>query len=375
MKIIEISELDHIIQILKDQGYKVVGPTIQNGAIVYSEISNSNDLSKGFTDNQKPGYYRLEKSNEYKFFDYVVGPQSWKKFLYPSVQKIFSATFDSKKIEIKNESPEPVKYAFLGVRSCEINAIKIQDKVFLGGEYQNNFYKNLRKNAFIIGVNCSKAADNCFCTSMNSGPEIKNGYDLLLTEIYENGKHYFIIEAGSEEGNAIISELNTSDANQNDIEAKNRVIESTISQIKKHLDTQNLKEVLLKNLESPVWDEVAKRCLACGNCTIVCPTCFCMTVEDYTDLKKTKSEKIQKWDSCFTLEYSYIHGGSVRVSVASRYRQWLTHKLASWYEQFGTSGCVGCGRCITWCPVGIDITVEATNIKKISNYQFTPMEK
>jgi len=375
MKIIDIHEFDNLISKLKEKGYITVGPTIQNGAIIYSEINSSSDLPIGFTDTQKPGFYRLEKSDNNAFFNYVVGPQSWKKFLYPSIQKLFTAYYKNNKLEIEKPEPPATKYAFIGVRSCEINSIEIQDRVFFGGEYQNSNYKTLRKNSLIVAVNCSKAEENCFCTSMGTGPEVKSGYDILLTEIINEKEHYFLIETGSERGEEIVNDLNTREASESELSKKNQVIQKTISQIQKHLDTENLKDILLKNLESPLWDEVAKRCLACGNCTMVCPTCFCMTIEDYTDLMKTKAERIQKWDSCFTLEYSYIHGGSIRVSIGSRYRQWLTHKLASWHEQFGTSGCVGCGRCITWCPVGIDITEEATKIKKVSQYQTTSMEE
>ncbi len=375
MKIIDIHEFDNLIKKLKEKGYKTIGQTIQNGAIIYSEINSSEDFPIGFTDVQKPGFYRLEQTDNGAYFNFVVGPQSWKKFLYPSIQKLFTIYNQNNKLEIEREEVPQIKYAFIGMRSCEINSIEIQDRVFFGGEYQNNRYKDLRKNALIVAVNCSKAEANCFCTSMGTGPEVKSGYDILLTEILNSSEHFFIIEAGSEKGEEIIEELNTKEASEADLSAKKKVIQNTISQIQKFLDTENLKDILLKNLESPLWDEVAKRCLACGNCTMVCPTCFCMTVEDYTDLQKTKAERIQKWDSCFTLEYSYIHGGSIRVSIGSRYRQWLTHKLASWHEQFGTSGCVGCGRCITWCPVGIDITEEASRIKKASQYQNISMEE
>lgn len=375
MKIIDIQELDNLIKKLKEKGYKTIGPVIQNGAIIYSEINSSDDFPIGFTDIQKPGFYRLEKTGNGAYFNFVVGPQSWKKFLYPSIQKLFTAYYKNNKLEIEREEFPQTKYAFIGVRSCEINSIEIQDRVFFGDKYQNNRYKDLRKNALVIAVNCSKAEANCFCTSMGTGPEVKSGYDILLTEILNDKEHYFTIETGSERGEEILNELNTREASETDLNKKKQVIQRTISQIQKFLDTENLKDILLKNLESPLWDEVAKRCLACGNCTMVCPTCFCMTVEDYTDLQRTKAERIQKWDSCFTLEYSYIHGGSVRVSIGSRYRQWLTHKLASWHEQFGTSGCVGCGRCITWCPVGIDITEEAIKIKKASHYQTISMEE
>ena len=132
----------------------------------------------------------------------------------------------------------------------------------------------------------------------------------------------------------------------------------------RELDTTDIRELLYRNYEHPRWDEVAERCLACGNCTMVCPTCFCTTVEDVTDLAGEHVERHQRWDSCFTIDYSHIHGGAVRGSTRSRYRQWMTHKLATWIDQFGSSGCVGCGRCITWCPVGIDITEEARAIRE-----------
>ena len=134
--------------------------------------------------------------------------------------------------------------------------------------------------------------------------------------------------------------------------------------IKRRMNTSVIRELLYNNLENPHWDEVATRCLNCANCTMVCPTCFCTTVQDVTDLTGKHAERWRKWDSCFSTEFSYIHGGSIRTSAKSRYRQWLVHKLASWHDQFGTSGCVGCGRCITWCPVGIDITEEANAFRE-----------
>jgi len=130
------------------------------------------------------------------------------------------------------------------------------------------------------------------------------------------------------------------------------------------IDTTDVKSLLYRNSENSRWLETAKRCLTCANCTMVCPTCFCTTIEDVTDLTGKEAERRRKWDSCFTLDFSYIHGGNIRSSAASRYRQWLTHKFAYWQDQFGTYGCVGCGRCITWCPVGLDITEEINSINE-----------
>jgi ferredoxin len=129
------------------------------------------------------------------------------------------------------------------------------------------------------------------------------------------------------------------------------------------LDTEGIRDLLFSNLEHPRWDEVASRCLSCTNCTLVCPTCFCSSVTEVADLSGDRVDRERQWASCFTLDHARIHGGSVRSTTASRYRQWLTHKLAGWIDQFGSSGCTGCGRCITWCPVGIDLTEEVAAIR------------
>ncbi len=129
------------------------------------------------------------------------------------------------------------------------------------------------------------------------------------------------------------------------------------------MDTENLRDLLLSNLEHPRWDDVAQRCLSCTNCTMVCPTCFCASVSEVSDLTGDQVQRVRQWESCFNIDFSYTAGGTVRGDTRSRYRQWLTHKLASWHDQFETSGCVGCGRCITWCPVGIDLTEEVAAIR------------
>jgi ferredoxin len=197
---------------------------------------------------------------------------------------------------------------------------------------------------------------------MGTGPTADSGYDLAITEVLDDG-HYFVAAAGSDEGAAILAELESAPARDGEQDAAARAHARAAAQMGREMDTTGIHDLLLSNLEHPRWDEVAERCLTCGNCTMVCPTCFCTTVEDVTDLAGETVERTQRWDSCFTIDYSHMHGGSVRNSARSRYRQWMTHKLATWFDQFGTSGCVGCGRCITWCPVGIDITEEVAAIR------------
>jgi len=198
---------------------------------------------------------------------------------------------------------------------------------------------------------------------MDAGPKVEAGFDLALTELIEQGRHLFVIEVGSAAGADVVRDLRPRHATEEEIAAAERVVARTGDQMGRSLETTGLKELLQANQSHPRWDEVAERCLTCGNCTNVCPTCFCTTIDDTTDLSGTTAERVRRWDSCFTLDFSYINGGNVRNSARSRYRQWMTHKLAHWIDQFGTSGCVGCGRCITWCPVGIDITEEAAAIR------------
>jgi ferredoxin len=362
-QILDRSKLDLLFGALTDRGYRVVGPTVRDGAIVYDDVASSADLPVGWKDEQSGGTYRLVKRNDHALFGFAVGPHSWKRFLHPPVVRLWQANRKSGGFDVVAEKGEPQKTAFIGVRACELNAIQIQDKVFMGGPHVDSAYQARRESAFLVALNCGQAGGTCFCVSMNTGPKARDGYDLALTEVLEDGRHYFVVETGSEAGREVASALPLLPAEPAETVAAERVVAHTASQMGRSLDTTDIKALLYRNYENPRWDQVAARCLTCANCTMVCPTCFCTTVEDVTDLSGEHAERQQKWDSCFTMDFSYIHGGSIRPSARSRYRQWMTHKLATWIDQFGTSGCVGCGRCITWCPVGIDITEEARAIR------------
>ena len=362
--IIERKALDGLFTVLRDQGYTVIGPTLQDGAIVYDELTSTEDLPEGWTDEQDGGVYRVKKRSDKALFGYVVGPYSWKRFLDPPEKRLWRAERDGMDFNIVPEKETPPRYAFLGVRSCEIHAMAIQDKVFLEGEYRNTAYEKRREAALIIGVQCVEAGGTCFCVSMNTGPKAESGFDLALTEVIDEGQHYFVVETGTERGAKVIDELAVRPARETEMEAAENGIAHAAETMGRKLDTQGIHDLLINNPEHSRWDEVATRCLSCANCTMVCPTCFCSTVEDVTDITGEHAERWQKQDSCFTMEFSHLHGVSVRASTKSRYRQWLTHKLATWIDQFDESGCTGCGRCITWCPVAIDLTEEVDAIRK-----------
>jgi ferredoxin len=296
----------------------------------------------------------------------VNGPQSWKQFLFPPSRKLVSWQRQGKQFLTPTEDNglRNIKYAFIGVRPCELHAILIQDKIFTMGPYTDPYYKSLRDRLFIVAVNCTKTGGTCFCASTQTGPRAMYGFDLALTEVTEGRKHFFVVETGSDKGEKVIGKISRRKTTPAEQSSAERLIDNAKAHMGRELKTSGIKDAFLNAYEHPRWDNVASRCLNCTNCTMVCPTCFCSTVEDLTDLTGSVAERCRKWDSCFTMDFSYIHGGSVRPSAKARYRQWITHKLATWIDQFGTMGCVGCGRCITWCPVGIDITEEAKAIQE-----------
>ncbi len=360
---IEKQGLQSLIDILAKRGYRVVGPTLRDQAIVYDDIARVDELPAGWTDEQDGGTYRLQRRDDGALFGYTVGPHSWKRFLHPPIQQLWKAARSADAATVEATPAEPERFALFGVRACELHAIAIQDKVFLHGPYVDSHYKARRDNAFIVAVNCGKAGGTCFCVSMNTGPRVSNGYDLALTELVEGGKHRFVVEAGSDKGRDVLAGLPKQPASSGDLDAAKKVTEKTAASMGRSMKADDVRELLARNLEHKRWDEVAERCLSCANCTMVCPTCFCVSVEEASDLAGVESSRSRRWDSCFTMDYSYVHGGSVRSTTRARYRQWMTHKLSTWWDQFGTSGCVGCGRCITWCPVGIDITEEVAAIR------------
>ena len=360
VRVLHRHDFQHLLDALASRGYRIVGPTVRDGAIVYDEIHAASDLPEGWTDRQDGGTYRLERRNDAALFGYTVGPHSWKKFLFPPRTRLWQADRQPQGFMLRPEPLDAAPYAFLGVRSCELHAIAIQDKVFMDTD---PLYRAHRERAFLVAVNCGQAGGTCFCVSMKTGPRAESGFDLALTEILEDGRHAFTVEAGSERGRDVLQMLPTEEAGAVDLEASARCTERAVQQMGRSMDVKGVPELLARNLEHPRWDDVASRCLACANCTMACPTCFCSTVEDTTDLTGDHAERWRSWDSCFTMDFSHVHGGSVRTSTKARYRQWLTHKLSTWHDQFGTSGCVGCGRCITWCPVAIDLTQEVAAIR------------
>lgn len=360
--ILECADLQRLLDALRAHGYVTIGPQIEQGVIVYGELNTVDALPVGWTDVQAGGSYRLARRADAAYFGYTVGAQSWKRFFSPPLRMLWRAHKTADGFEFVDDASPPPRYAFIGVRACELHALQRLDAIYAGGAVIDDDYQARRNAAFIVAVNCGKAGATCFCASLDTGPEVGPGYDLALTELLE-GEHRFVVAVGSQRGAQVLAEVPHRTATEGEIELAETVVAQAASQMGRTLETVGLQELLYRSSEHPHWDVVAERCLTCGNCTLVCPTCFCFTIEDTTDLTGQIAERWRRTDSCFSTAFSFISSGSIRTSAKARYRQWLTHKLAGWQEQFGSIGCVGCGRCITWCPVGIDLTAEVAALR------------
>lgn len=350
-----IDDLGLLIGELRSRGYRVFGPTVSDNAIVLAEIEGAHELPVGWGVDVAPGTYRLRARTDRAAFGHSAGPQSWKQFLHPARQRVWSSDGDTE--------PAEAPYAFLGVRGCDLAAIGVLDRVLAGAAHPDASYTARRDGAFIIGVNCTEPGGLCFCSSMGTGPACGPGYDIVLTERVlteraESDTVTYLAEAGSPAGADVLSALPHRAAEPAERRAAVAAVVDAASAMGRAMPQGDLRQLLIDSRQSPHWDEVASRCLTCGNCTMVCPTCFCTSTSEVTDLTGEHAERWMEWASCFELDFTFVHEGPVRKSGPSRYRHWLTHKLSSWHDQFGSSGCVGCGRCIAWCPTGIDITEE-----------------
>jgi sulfhydrogenase subunit beta (sulfur reductase) len=357
--------LDILISTLLKEGYSVIGPMVNDGAVTLRPIKSAADLPKGIKDDQTGGNYRLVAGEPDLNFEYVVGPQGPKRYLFPSNLELFEFHVEKDRFDLDAGPPQVPKLAFLGIRPCELAAIKVQDIVFGIGDpgvfrcESEPWYTQSRQESLMIAVNCTRPGGTCFCASWGTGPKAADGFDIALTELHEG----FVIEVGTKRGEALAEKLPLREPSGAELELADLKLQRASEHMGRQLDTEGLKSLLDQGIEFPEWNDVAKRCLSCGNCTMVCPTCFCCTVNDSTDLSGTKITRTRQWESCYTHQFTYTPAGPERNTIRGRYRHWMRHKLCTWWDQFNTSGCVGCGRCITWCPVGIDITEESKRIR------------
>ncbi len=362
------ANLQILIDRLQADGRVVIAPTVADDTIVYDEVDSVDQLPGGWRDDQSPGRYRLVPRDDGRLFHYTVGPISWKRWTFPPRVPVARARREGTAVSFEPDRPSPPRVAFLGVRACELAALEIQDRVFLGGPYVDDDYQARRDAALVIAVECSTSSSTCFCASMGTGPEVRHGHDLVLVELADG----FLVRAGSESGSELLARLPLRVASAEELTAARDQITGVSAAIGNPVHTAGLHDRLRAAVDSPRWERIAERCLTCTSCTMVCPTCFCSSVVQRSDLDGSVSTSERIWDSCFALGFGKVAGGNFRSRPRDRYRQWLTHKFATWLDQFDTFGCVGCGRCITWCPVGIDVREELMAVAPPLDLGFQP---
>lgn len=347
--------LQSLLEVLAGEGYQCVGPRVQDGTIVFGPLTSIAELPLGYRDRQAPGEYRLEHGNPQRMFAWANGPQALKPLVFAPREPIWRTHRGADgALEFVPVEPQARPTAVIGVRACDLAALELTDRHFQHESAPDRYYAPRRAGLFLVAVNCSHPAATCFCASTGDGPGVSSGHDLVLSELDEG----FVVEAGSDTGHRALEKLPTTAASEAQCRRAAAATAEAAKMQSRGVPSRNMRDVLFANLENPHWEEVAQRCLACGNCTSVCPTCFCHAHREQPAIDGVHSAQTREWDSCFAQGHSYIHGLTVRSHTRERYRKWLVHKFGGWHDQYGRSGCTGCGRCITWCPVGIDVTAE-----------------
>jgi len=362
VKYLHREQLVDFFDALESFGYKVIAPQLRDDAIVYDELTNISQLPSGVEGRQLPGRYQLYDNGSSRCFSWVNGPSALKPYLFKPQQPLWDVEMTAEETDngliFKSREPDSTALAVFGIRPCDFSAMDLYDRHFMKREYPDPFYRAVRGNLLTVVVNCAVCAETCFCASTGDGPTLVDSADMIMDELDEG----YVVAVGTAIGTRLLNVLSLSDASDIQLSAAAKQREKAAASQKRYLINENMYANLFSQLDSPYWQKIAERCLSCGNCTAVCPTCFCHREIDTPDVEGTTSEHIREWSSCFNADHSVIHGHAVRGSNDLRYRQWMLHKLGSWLHQYGRSGCVGCGRCITWCPAGIDFPAEANAI-------------
>ena len=350
--------LNGLILNLQRQGFTVVGPSLAEGVVRLKELKGAGDLASGVVDIQGPGSYVLGGESA-SVFASVNGPDSPKMYLHPGEVELSRLVDKGSGVEPVSVFRSDKKYAFFGIRPCDLRGVEVMDRTMLMPGFEDPIYSALRHDSIFIVANCTRAGENCFCASMGTGPAAESGYDVALTELPQK-----LLYDIPERSMGLFQGIELRLATEEELHEGEEMVRRTRERMGRTISAKDPARRMYAALDSRVWEKAAERCLACANCTMVCPTCFCNTIVDRTDLRDASVSRVRVWDSCLSKDFVYSAGGNPRQDRISRYRQFVMHKFAYWPDEFGTYGCVGCGRCITWCPVGIDITDTVNGVLK-----------
>ncbi len=285
-------------------------------------------------------------------FDLVNTTMPPKDMLFPQTQKMYRYGFDTEGnayIDIIHDSDEVVIF---GMRSCDARSIECMDDVFLSMGYDDEFYKQRREKLATVAIGCASVAETCFCDSMGLDPNAAPGADVQLSPGVD-GQSYVVV-AQSEKGQALVASWQPY--------LEDSTAETTQVSCALKVNGDGLKDKLEQMFDHPIWEQLSKKCLTCGTCTYVCPTCHCFDISQENKMKD--GERFRCWDSCMFSAYSEMAGNhNPRPTKMPRVRQRFMHKLCFFEDRYGKTLCVGCGRCVEKCPVALDITMLIDDIQ------------
>ncbi len=319
--VLKKKDLPKFVKLL-NKNFEVIAPVKKNGSLIFDKVSSADEIVKNYINTDYPP----------------------KNFFLPDGETIFEYK-KSNNIKIKHPG-KPKKKVIYGIRPCDVNALLKLDKI-LGGEF---YYRIKRENTKIIAINCTKAGENCFCTSLGDD-QLKEGFDLLLTDV---GKEFYI-KIGSEWGKKLMK--------HKIFKRTENSFKKTFFECKRFFLAKDLDKKIERNFNTKIWEKHFKKCFSCTACSVVCPMCYCF---DLVQVPKSENEgKVKKfWSSCLSKEFSRVAGDFIfRDKRVNRVRQFLSHKFLYGKKHYDEFLCVGCGRCISHCPVGIDYEKFLEEIK------------
>ncbi len=323
---------------LRDQ-FTLIGPVTDDGQTEFRRIDSVRQLDMAYQSTMlSPG----------------------KVYLYKPREELFRFSLDGD-LEIREPRADDERRVIIGLHSCDTKAVLYLDKTFLGA-FHDPRYEARRNNTVIIELNCETAGKNCFCSSMGTGPYLhaETGYDMQLTDF---GSEY-LVELKTDRARSMFTVDDVRPAGRDEFVTKQEKEQRVSATFTKRIDTKGLDVLLRKNSQHRVWRITAEEaCLSCSNCVMVCPTCFCYDITDEVSMDRKSARRLRQWDACQDAHFAEVHGGNFRGRRTARLRQFVTHKLAQ-TNQYGVYATVGCGRCITWCPTGIDLTEIAKEVQR-----------
>ncbi|MBT4835845.1 MAG: 4Fe-4S dicluster domain-containing protein [Methylococcales bacterium] len=345
------ARLNDLFQSLLDHGYRIMAPVVRDDSILYQQINSADALPHGIIDDRHNGSYQIAQAKTPRCFAWSNPQQSLKSFVFSPVEILWKSFYKDNELVFQAIKAEAQPTVIFGVKGCDIAGLQLLDQHFYHKKTPDTHYQQRRDNLILFGINCFRSGSQCFCTNTGDGPNISSPSDCIMSELDEGYIIHHVNSPLTEIIDTLQLKLATTAQQQ---QATYESSQAALSQ------QQKLPEITANSVfeqwSHPVWNDIADTCLGCGNCTTVCPSCFCHQESSDVSIDLTESSQTRSWDSCFTTQHSYLHGFYIRPERSQRYRQWLSHKFSGWQSQFGRIGCTGCGRCATYCPVGIDPT-------------------